>query len=65
MNIFLQKDCNYLILREKQQMINKRKFIFTEFSTTYQDIVILLMLVISAILLILSGLIYKKTSLRE
>ncbi|MBA7503217.1 hypothetical protein ES706_01825 [subsurface metagenome] len=40
-------------------------FPFTEFPATYQDIAILLMLVISAILLILSGVIYKKTSIQE
>lgn len=40
-------------------------FPFTEFPATYQDIAILLMLVISVILLILSGVIYKKTSIQE
>ncbi len=40
-------------------------FPFTEFPATYQDIAILLILVISAILLILSGVIYKKTSIQE
>lgn len=40
-------------------------FLFTEFPATYQDIVILLMLIISAILLILSGIIYKKTPLQD